>query len=103
MGGCGNSANWSNSSSRRKYWHLTCGTCRGCWRRGTTFYPRPESRPSLLRLDGVRLVFYPRVSVVTDSDCLSGRTPRTMFPALQDLVSERKTRLYACACVRVLW
>lgn len=40
---------------------------------------------------------------MTEADWLNCRTPREMFPALQESVTERKARLYACGCVRVLW
>jgi hypothetical protein len=40
---------------------------------------------------------------MTESEWLTCQTPRQLFGALGELATERKVRLFACACCRVIW
>lgn len=40
---------------------------------------------------------------LTEAEWLSSRAPRAMLASLEGRVSERKLRLFACACCRAVW
>jgi hypothetical protein len=40
---------------------------------------------------------------MTESEWLACQNPRQLFGALGDRLTERKVRLFACACCRVIW
>jgi hypothetical protein len=40
---------------------------------------------------------------MTEAEWLACDRPRELFPPLEQLATQRKARLYACACVRLLW